>query len=542
MTTDATHSKRPHSVYAALLVVLTLWMSLPGLSAMPVIDRDEARYAQATVQMIESGDYLNIKFQDRARNKKPAGIYWLQAGSVNALTAPGDRAIWAHRLPSVLGAILAVLATYWAGIQILGRRGAFLAGGLLAVSALFVFEAHIAKTDAMLCGLSTIVLAALLSLRRQPSPKIAILFWGALAGAIMIKGPITPLLVILTLLGLFIWERQGAWMRSLINIPGIVLAALIILPWSIMIGLETNGAFFTDAIGGDLAPKIAGGQEKHGAPPGYYLATLPILFWPGSMVLLCGIVFGVRAARKPGNDFGALPPAMRLLLCWAVPFWILLEIVPTKLPNYLLPIYPALALMCAGAIMALLQVEAFKWSRRFGAIIFFGVSVLLVLVVLSGEALYAQTQGFAQWIGIGLIALIFIATGCLWSCRIKGAMLAAGVTTLILTPLTYQFILPKLDRLRISDNIKTVLASTHMKLPNTGSTRILSPHFTEPSLVYRLGTSILLGDKTETWLEQPLDTGNILIVDTAREDGKALLTQLKTENCLVNIGNSSRFA
>ena len=95
------------------LMVLTLLVTLPGLTTLPVIDRDEARFAQASVQMAETGDLINIQFQSEARNKKPAGIYWLQAGAIKAFGKTGKRAIWVQRLPSVLGALIAVLATYW---------------------------------------------------------------------------------------------------------------------------------------------------------------------------------------------------------------------------------------------------------------------------------------------------------------------------------------------------------------------------------------------------------------------------------------------
>ena len=107
----------------AILTLLLLALALPGLVNLPVIDRDEARYAQASVQMIETGDYVNIRFQDRARNKKPAGAYWLQSASVKMFSDVQKREIWAHRIPSVFGALLAVLATYWGGVRLLGRDG-----------------------------------------------------------------------------------------------------------------------------------------------------------------------------------------------------------------------------------------------------------------------------------------------------------------------------------------------------------------------------------------------------------------------------------
>src|SRR5579864_821275 len=94
-----------------LLVGLCLLLYLPGIAAIPPLDRDEARFAQATRQMLETGDFLRIRFQDEARNRKPAGIYWLQAAAVGAFSTPASTAIWPYRLPSLVGGIAAALLT-----------------------------------------------------------------------------------------------------------------------------------------------------------------------------------------------------------------------------------------------------------------------------------------------------------------------------------------------------------------------------------------------------------------------------------------------
>src|SRR5579863_9847332 len=91
----------------ALLLLLCLLLYVPGIAAIPPLDRDEARFAQATRQMLETGDFLRIRFQDAARNRKPAGIYWLQAAAVAAFSSPAATAIWPYRLPSLLGATAA---------------------------------------------------------------------------------------------------------------------------------------------------------------------------------------------------------------------------------------------------------------------------------------------------------------------------------------------------------------------------------------------------------------------------------------------------
>src|ERR1700731_5219456 len=138
----------------AALVVLALTPFLPGFSQIPPIDRDEARFAQATKQMVESGDYVDIRFQDEVRYKKPVGIYWLQAGVVKTANALGFphavTTIWLYRIPSLIGAIAAVLLTYWAALAFVSRRAAVLAGLMMASCVLLGVARLIAKTDAMM--------------------------------------------------------------------------------------------------------------------------------------------------------------------------------------------------------------------------------------------------------------------------------------------------------------------------------------------------------------------------------------------------------
>ncbi len=138
----------------AVLIVISLASFLPGFFQIPPVDRDEARFAQATKQMIETGDYVDIRFQDEARYKKPVGIYWLQAAVVDMADAIGvpqaQTKIGLYRVPSLIGAIGAVLLTYWAALAFVSRRAALMAGAMVATSILLGVEARLAKTDAML--------------------------------------------------------------------------------------------------------------------------------------------------------------------------------------------------------------------------------------------------------------------------------------------------------------------------------------------------------------------------------------------------------
>jgi len=182
-----------------LLALLTLAMVLPGLSSLPVIDRDEARFAQASMQMAESNDLMNIRFQDEARNKKPAAAYWAQTAMIKTVSRDGEQRLWAQRLPSVFAALITILVLYWGGLRMVGRNASLLAAALLATSIIFVFEGHIAKTDALLCASTTTIFACLGRLRLGSTGRREIWgFWIALGASIMIKGPIGPALVIKT--------------------------------------------------------------------------------------------------------------------------------------------------------------------------------------------------------------------------------------------------------------------------------------------------------------------------------------------------------
>src|SRR5437870_13741710 len=108
LTTVVDFAVGSHARAVAVLLAVALLGFLPGFLSIPPIDRDEARFAQATKQMVESGEYVDIRFQDEVRYKKPVGIYWLQAGVVktaSALACPhAPTTLWPCRIPSLIRA------------------------------------------------------------------------------------------------------------------------------------------------------------------------------------------------------------------------------------------------------------------------------------------------------------------------------------------------------------------------------------------------------------------------------------------------------
>jgi hypothetical protein len=256
----------------ALLVLLCLTLYGPGLASIPPVDRDESRFAQATRQMLETGDFIQIRFQHEARNKKPIGIHWLQAASVAValFSAPGSTAIWPYRLPSALAATIAVLLTSVLGATLLSSRGAGFIAGILIASALgLVVEAHLAKTDAALLAA---VVAGQLALGIM-YVRARVGDGGRLLDRPGCRDPAERTGWRRLWLSLP-WRRCRSPTATFVGskyrgpIPGLVVTVLMATSWFVAIQRATGGRFLAESFSQDLLPKRVGAQESHGAPPG----------------------------------------------------------------------------------------------------------------------------------------------------------------------------------------------------------------------------------------------------------------------------------
>jgi 4-amino-4-deoxy-L-arabinose transferase-like glycosyltransferase len=468
-----------------LLMLLCLGLYLPGIAALPVLDRDEARFAQATRQMLESGDFLRVRFQDEARNKKPVGIYWLQAGAVALLSDAESAAIWPYRLPSLAGASLAVLLTFALGRTLVGKPAAMLGAALLASAFGLVAEAHLAKTDAALLASVVAAQGALgaiyLAHRRGGSAatSLALLFWVAQGAGLLIKGPIAPLVSVLTAGSLALADRDARWLGGLRAYWGVPLMLGIAAPWFVAITAATDGAFLGEAVGHDFLGKLLGAQEAHGAPPGSYLLLLFASFWPASLLLAPAIAWAWRERRLP---------AERFLIAWIVPFWLVLEAVPTKLPHYSLPIYPALALLAGRAIVGLGQDAATRW-RWLDAIVtaLWAVAALALATALALAPLRLGRLGEGAGVVAAAIIVIFGGRIALAAWRASAPGLAARLVLLALLVFAPAFALvaPSLDEIWLSRAAAAAVA--RYRPPRDAP--VVAVGYSEPSLVFLLGTA-----------------------------------------------------
>jgi 4-amino-4-deoxy-L-arabinose transferase-like glycosyltransferase len=477
----------------ALAALIAFLAGFPGLIAVPPLDRDEARFAQATAQMLETNDYVLIRFQDAPRFKKPVGIHWLQAASVSALSSPEARQIWAYRVPSLLGAMVAAAACAWGATAFFGGQTGLLAGAMLGATFLLSTEAFIAKTDAALTGATTLALAALgriYAARREGQPvsrRWVWIFWGAIAASALIKGPVGPMVAGLTMISLSIADRRARWLGSLRWYWGLIIVLAVIGPWAGAVTVATDGGFWSQALGSDLAPKLAGGQESHGAPPGYHLLLTPILAFPMTLLLPAAAVAAWRYRAEPG---------VRFALAWLVPTWIVFELLPTKLPHYLMPAYGGLAWLAARALAEPIGAAARWLGAGLAALVGLSLAVgVFYLLSLYGDA----SDAWAATLAGGLLAAAGLVGGYF---LVREAPRMALATALALGLLGHAALAaalaPRLDPLWLSARLERTLDQARL-LPRQGVAEapVAAAGFAEPSLVFALGTATELDGPAE---------------------------------------------
>lgn len=467
---------------------------IPGISTLPVIDRDEAHFAQASKQMLQTNNYFQIRFQDITRFQKPPGINWLQAASTKLFSNPDDSRIWPYRIPSVLGALLSVLLTWYFANRCIDPRSAFIAAGMLAASLLLVVEAHMAVIDATLLFSVVLMQGALWVIYEASSIKKtahwiwALCFWLAMSFGFVLKG-VTPLVGLLTVLTLCIIERRVNWLTGLRMYRGLLLFILLNLTWLLLVNYAEQSNYLMQMINKDLLPKLQGGHESHGKPPLFHLAILPLTFWPASLFLWPA---GVYAFKNRST------PVVKFLLAWLLPTWIFFECMPTKLPQYVLPLFPALALLSALAVTSQSK-EGIpdKWVRILQilwAILSIGIGLSMVLM--SWTLLSIITP-----VSILILTVIIILTGISVYYAFKGnyenGIITLFIMAAIIYPLIFEKLLPSLKPAWITTTVTEFIDKNKL----SSEKPLLVAGFDEPSLVFNLNTKLVRFTNTPTVVE-----------------------------------------
>ena len=394
--------------YAILLAVAGL-TTLPNLGAPALWDMDEGVNAGCAREMFEAGTWVVPTFNWELRVAKPVFLYWLQilayhAGGVSELTA---------RLPSALATVGTVLVTYELGRRLFDAAVGLLAGVALASAVQTVMLAHAATPDATLVLFTTLTLWV--AWRGQEAGGRGWLVWPAVPCgiAVLTKGPVGLAGPGLALLLYFAWNREFGRLLDRRLLWGTALLTLVVAPWVALVAAETRGEWVIRFLRDENLNRAATAQENHsGLPVVYYAVCLLLLFAPWSGVTGVTGWHAVKAARgrEPGHD----RRPVRFLLCWFVAYFAPFSAAATKLPNYIAPVYPAVALLTAwflvGWVRGTLTPRRSALGVATGTMLLTGVGVAAGFVVAAGVTGIPIKglrvfPGLEAWAAVGLIPI-----------------------------------------------------------------------------------------------------------------------------------------
>lgn len=453
----------------ALLVAALLGIYLAGNGRAPLFDRDEPRYALASRAMLQSGDWVVPRLLGEVRTAKPPAIYWLQAGAMRVF-GTGEFAV---RLPAALACAATVLLLAVLLPPLAGRRRAAWACFMLGTGLLVLGVAKVGVIDGVLLLCASAMQIALLRLLRQcgGSRGNAILLWTAIGFGGLLKGPVILGVLLTTLLGFFALiqfapadaERRTVpgFLLRMHPVLGLLILAMICGPWLVMISLREPG-FLAAALAHDVAARSVRGLEGHGQPPGFHLLALFGTWFPWSVLLPAALIHAWR--RKRGL-------VMRFALAACIGPWIMFELVVTKLPHYLLVIFPMLALLTADWIVPAMRGRMVNaTSLKFAAMIYGIVAV--------GFAIAPYGLGAPSWLAASLSvgwAVALVITW--WHGQIKAGALLAGGGMAAIVATAYLHWIDRVPALALSQRVAAALDVG-------GAQEALMVHYKEPSLAW----------------------------------------------------------
>lgn len=401
-----------------LFVMAVVYGLLAGSTSL--FDRDEPRNARAAMEMLSSGDYLVPTFNGELRSQKPPLTYWVMNVPLRVASWIGDApSSLAARTPSIFGMLVAVWGTYMIGRRMFNHRVGLWAMIMLATSPLAAFMGTFATTDGLLLGCIVIsVLGYVWILTDRWRWSYALLMLVALALGQLTKGPIAllPLAGIVLGMRIMLGDRlrlgDAFWWSFVIAIHGSFLA---FAAWFVPVTMRTQGAMFQEMAMGQFVERLFVAQEGHGAGGSglvfvlKYIVLLPMYlviilgtFFPWTIHLPSGISALIRGhlAHRRERAF---------LWSWLLPTLVVFSLVVTKLPHYVLPIYPALALLGAALIDARarghLSEKDRDWLR--GGIYFFAPAALVFAVaIVAGPMWLVGVDGVMFMPAMGIVVAV----------------------------------------------------------------------------------------------------------------------------------------
>lgn len=388
---QAVKLKLSDKTLALLLFAIALLSLLPTLGITRIIDPSDGFFAESARELLESNNFIVPTLNYAPYNDKPILTHWLIAASYAVLGVSE----FASRLPSALCASALCVATFAFARRYANSRTAWFAGLILVSSYLFSILARVSLTDMPLALFLNLSLFSFFIGWKEQSKKFQLLGWIALGIALLTKGPIAFLITLGAFLIYFLAsEKQfqpAETFKKLVlfrSVPGLLIAAAIAVPWYVAVGIATHGAYLKDFFIVQNFQRAAGTiANNHAQPFWFYIPIIAITTFPWSAFF----AFMIPLLKKWWAKRTVQTKRYQLLLfCASICITVFsgFSVLKGKLPTYMLPLYPAAAILVAAAFNTALRLKKPKFLLNGGLL---AMIVSLAAIPKLFDALHADT-------------------------------------------------------------------------------------------------------------------------------------------------------
>ncbi|WP_169449851.1 glycosyltransferase family 39 protein [Paludibacterium yongneupense] len=409
------------------LVFAVLWFA--SLGSRDLIHPDEGRYATIALDMLTHGDWLTPRLNGVLYFEKPILPYWMGALSLKWF---GINEFAARLWPALTG-FLSVTAVGFTAGRLWGARAGDAAALVMAGSVWVVANSHFLNLDMGVSFFLALALCAFLLAQNAADSSASRnwmwLVWAAMAGAVMSKGLIGLLIPGATLVLYSVLTRQLAFWGRLRLVSGLLLFFALVTPWFWLVSSRNPGFawfFFVH----EHFQRFLTTEHRRTGPVWYFVPYLLLGFMPWTSLLgrACRVGFGRDASQRFQNH--------RLLLIWAVFVFAFFSDSGSKLPSYILPMFPALALLAASALEGM-SARALRWHLllpflfwTFALCAWLFGSHFLPARLLASEPFLALLR-MVGWSSVPALLAVAFAWLCLGSDRKNAALAALSLSTLL---------------------------------------------------------------------------------------------------------------
>jgi 4-amino-4-deoxy-L-arabinose transferase-like glycosyltransferase len=479
------HARQRVVVWSAVAIGSTLlWFA--GLNLRPLGEPDEGRYAEVAREMFASGDWLTPRLDGFTFFDKPALQYWASAFFYSVFGVHE----WTARLWVALTGLLTIAAVGWAGSRLYGRTMGALSALVLGSSLLFVAGAHIGTMDMGVAAFLSIAICFFLVAQFDPASAahrsaLNLIGWTCLGLAVLSKGLIGVVLPAATLAVFMLWERDWRILRRMTLGWGLLLVLLVAAPWFVAMSLTHPDFLAYFFIKQQFSRFVANVFDRE-RPWWFFIPVVLGGLFPWATFL--------PFSRAGLRSLYAESRADRFLICWIVVVFAFFSVSHSKLPFYILPIFPALAMLIARRISMLCTADIRRrllWISALSA----ALALVALMLPLTTRHLSQHTDLHPAliWLTRGLLALTIVSGIGAWRLTGQKHPLATVGLLGIGTLLVWQMLFASVGQL--AGNLSAAPTAKLMLAYLRDDTEVFTVHAYARGLPFYLGRLVTVVDE-----------------------------------------------